>query len=627
MNKNNITAIVLMILVVFGFSYWSSHNNKKTQQAATETTAQSSQTATVAKQTALPADTNALFAAALSASDSVAFPIVLKNDKLEVTISPKGGQVSRVVLKDFKSYADYKAGKDQALVLYSSDDASFNLNFDTKSESISTSDLYFTPENASSRAVSMVVNGKNGERIAIDYSLTDDYMLNMSVRTAGLQQQFSRNTKTFGVKWQDNVRQYEKGYYFENMYSTLTYKDSDGDSDHLKEQGDKQEKVERPVEWVAFKNQYFSAVLIAKEAFTAADFNSRQLAEHSGYLKGFSADLEAPFDPSGKTPAQFQWYFGPNNFRLLQSMEKHALTPDNDLDLQKLVYLGWPVVRWINRFFTIYVFDFLTSLNLPMWLVLVIITLILRAIVYVPTKKSFLSSAKTRVLRPKVEAINAKYPNKEDALKRQQETMALYSQYGSSPLGGCLPMLIQMPIWIAMFNFVPNAIELRQQSFLWADDLSAYDDLISWGTNIWGLGNHLSLFCVLFCLANLLYSYMSMRQQRDSMAASPDQAANMKVLQYSMFLMPVMFFFMFNKYSAGLNFYYFISLFSSAATMWYLRRTTDDAKLLAKLEAYYEKNKNNPQKKTSGLAARLQALNEQQQKMLEEQRRRNGQNN
>ena len=616
-----------MILVVFGFSYWSSHNNKKNQQAATETTAQSSQTATVAKQTALPADTNALFAAALSASDSVASPIVLKNDKLEVTISPKGGQVSRVVLKDFKSYADYKAGKDQALVLYSSDDASLNLSFDTKSESISTSDLYFTPEKASSRAVSMVVNGKNGEKIAIDYSLTDDYMLNMSVRTAGLQQQFSRNTKTFGVKWQDNVRQYEKGYYFENMYSTLTYKDSDGDSDHLKEQGDKQEKVERPVEWVAFKNQYFSAVLIAKEAFTAADLNSRQLAEHSGYLKGFSADLEAPFDPSGKTPAQFQWYFGPNNFRLLQSMEKHALTPDHDLDLQKLVYLGWPVVRWINRFFTIYVFDFLTSLNLPMWLVLVIITLILRAIVYVPTKKSFLSSAKTRVLRPKVEAINAKYPNKEDALKRQQETMALYSQYGSSPLGGCLPMLIQMPIWIAMFNFVPNAIELRQQSFLWADDLSAYDDLISWGTNIWGLGNHLSLFCVLFCLANLLYSYMSMRQQRDSMAASPDQAANMKVLQYSMFLMPVMFFFMFNKYSAGLNFYYFISLFSSAATMWYLRRTTDDAKLLAKLEAYYEKNKNNPQKKTSGLAARLQALNEQQQKMLEEQRRRNGQNN
>ena len=627
MNKNNITAIVLMILVVFGFSYWSSHNNKpKTESPATESTAPTASATATTASTAVPTDSNAIFAAARATREDM-IPVVLKNENIEVTISPKGGQVSRVVLKNFKSYADYKAGKQRALVLYNADDAYLDMSFDTKSENISTSTLYFMPENVSARAVTMTANGKNGEKIAIDYTLTDDYMLNMSVRTEGLAQQFSPKTKTFGLKWKDNVRQYEKGYYFENMYSTLTYKDSDGSSDHLKEQGDKQEKVDRPVDWVAFKNQYFSAVLIAKDAFTAADLDSRQLAEHSGYLKSFSADLEAPFDPSGKAAAQFQWYFGPNNFRLLQSMEKHALNPHQDLDLQKLVYLGWPVVRWINRFFTIYVFDFLTSLNLPMWLVLVIITLLLRAIVYVPTKKSFLSSAKTRVLRPKVEEINAKYPNKEDALKRQQETMALYSQYGSSPLGGCLPMLIQMPIWIAMFNFVPNAIELRQQSFLWADDLSAYDDLISWSTNIWGLGNHLSLFCVLFCLTNLLYSYMSMRQQRDSMAAAPDQAANMKVLQYSMFLMPVMFFFMFNKYSAGLNFYYFISLFSSAATMWYLRRTTDDEKLLAKLEAYYEKNKNNPQKKTSGLAARLQALNEQQQKLLEEQRRRNGHGN
>ena len=627
MNKNNITAIVLMILVVFGFSYWSSHNNKpKTEATATESTAPTASATANSASTAVPTDSNAIFAAARATREDM-IPVVLKNENIEVTISPKGGQVSRVVLKNFKSYADYKAGKQRALVLYNEDDASLDMSFDTKSENISTSALYFMPENVSARAVTMTANGKNGETIAIDYTLTDDYMLNMSVRTEGLAQQFSPKTKTFELKWKDNVRQYEKGYYFENMYSTLTYKDSDGSSDHLKEQGDKQEKVDRPVDWVAFKNQYFSAVLIAKDAFTAADLDSRQLAEHSGYLKSFSADLEAPFDPSGKAAAQFQWYFGPNNFRLLQSMEKHALNPHQDLDLQKLVYLGWPVVRWINRFFTIYVFDFLTSLNLPMWLVLVIITLLLRAIVYVPTKKSFLSSAKTRVLRPKVEEINAKYPNKEDALKRQQETMALYSQYGSSPLGGCLPMLIQMPIWIAMFNFVPNAIELRQQSFLWADDLSAYDDLISWSTNIWGLGNHLSLFCVLFCLTNLLYSYMSMRQQRDSMAAAPDQAANMKVLQYSMFLMPVMFFFMFNKYSAGLNFYYFISLFSSAATMWYLRRTTDDEKLLAKLEAYYEKNKNNPQKKTSGLAARLQALNEQQQKLLEEQRRRNGHGN
>ena len=208
-------------------------------------------------------------------------------------------------------------------------------------------------------------------------------------------------------------------------------------------------------------------------------------------------------------------------------------------------------------------------------------------------------------------------------MKRQQEMMTLYSQYGASPMAGCLPMLIQMPIWIAMFNFVPNAIELRQQSFLWADDLSAYDDLISWGTEIWGLGNHLSLFCILFCLTNLAYSYMSMRQQKDMMAGNPEQMQQMKVMQWMMYLMPLMFFFMFNKYSAGLNYYYFISLLFSALTMWYLRKTTDDAKILARLEAYYEKQKNNPNRKAGGLAARLQALQEQQQDLLDEQRAKN----
>jgi YidC/Oxa1 family membrane protein insertase len=221
-----------------------------------------------------------------------------------------------------------------------------------------------------------------------------------------------------------------------------------------------------------------------------------------------------------------------------------------------------------------------------------------------------------RVLRPKLDVINAKYPNKEDAMKRQTETMQLYSQYGVSPMGGCLPMLIQMPLWIAMFNFIPNAIELRQQSFLWADDLSAYDDVISWGTEIWGLGNHLSLFCLLFCGAQILYTWMTMRQQRDTM--TPEQAEQMKIMNWMMYLMPLMFFFMFNKYSSGLNYYYFISLFISALTMWWLRKTTDDKKLLEQLEKRYEENKKNPKKK-SGLAARLEAMQKQQEELLKRQ--------
>ena len=625
MNKNNIIGFALMALVLFGFTYWSSQ--QKPEPAANEEQPTSTQadrnssksTTSPATASAHVADSTSIFFAAAQPTQQA--PIVLKNKKMTVLINPRGGQVAGVTLHEYRSYADYKQEKDAALLLYNEKDAAMNFNFETKGENISTSDYYFTAEQQKPNAVSMVITGKNGEKIAFDYQLTEDYMLNMAVRTEGMQQLFSPRNKTFGIEWNDRVRQFEKGYYFENMYSTLTYKLGNGDTEKLKEQGDADEKAEGAVEWIAFKNQYFSSCFIAKEPMGNAHFKSEQLEEGSGYLKHYTASMDAQFDPTGQHAAQFQWYFGPNKFRLLQSMEKHKLS-DNDLDLQKLVYLGWPIVRLINRFFTVYVFDFLTDLNLPMWLVLVLITLLLRVIVYSPTRKSYMSSAKMRDLKPKIDAINAKYPNKEDALKKQQEVMSLYSQYGASPMGGCLPMLIQMPIWIAMFNFVPNAIELRQQSFLWADDLSAYDDLISWSTSVWGLGNHLSLFCILFCLANLLYSVMSMRQQRESMAASSsEQAAQMKMMQYMMYFMPLMFFFMFNKYSAGLNFYYFISLGASALTMWYLRRTTDDAQLLAKLEAYFEKNKNNPNKKSGGLAARLQALQEQQAAVLEQQRK------
>lgn len=612
-----------MAAVLFGFSYWSS---QQTPAPETQTSLQNesqTQGAEKKKQAASAmqqvADTTAIFFDAKQPNTQEA--VVLVNDKMEVIINPKGGQVARVNLNEYSSYAEYKAGGSAPLVLYNENDAEMNFVFETKEENLSTSDYYFVSENKTPRSVTMALVGRNGEKIAFDYTLTDDYIINMNVRTEGMQRLFSPRTKTFNIDWQDRVRQFEKGYYFENMYSTLTYKLHQGSTEKLSEQSSEEEKAEGNVDWLAFKNQYFSSCFIAKQPLTDVQLKSEQLPENTGYLKHYTAQMEAGFDPSGKEAAQFQWYFGPNNFRLLQAMDKHRLT-EHKTELQDLVYLGWPVVRWINRFFTIYVFDFLTGLNLPMWLVLVLITILLRVIVYAPTKKSFLSSAKMRVLKPRVDEINAKYPNKEDALKRQQEIMSLYSQYGSSPMGGCLPMLIQMPIWIAMFNFVPNAIEFRQQSFLWADDLSAYDDIISWNTEIWGLGNHLSLFCILFCVANVLYSWMTMRQQKESMAAAgPEQAAQMKIMQYMMYFLPVMFFFMFNKYSAGLNFYYFLSLGASALTMWYLRKTTDDAKILAKLEAYYQKNKNNPKKKSGGLAARMLALQEQQQSMLEQQRK------
>ena len=618
MDKNTIIGLVLMLCVAIAFPFLSTIGSEPVPQnvETVETkTEQVDATVDESKTNVAPivADSSALFFASKQPNYQEA--VILDNGKVELIIDPKGGMIARANLPEYRSYEHYKAGEDAPLYLFDETNSEMNFSFETKEDILSLKDYYFVAENQTDTCVTMVLSHPSGEKIMLDYALLpDNYLVNFTIRTENMQKHFTRNSD-IQIDWKDCVKQQEKGYYFENMYSTLTYKLTNDDTDNLAEMEDEQEKLEQPVDWIAFKNQYFSAVMIAKESFTNVDVKSQQMAEHSGYLKGYTAKMNLPFDASAEEVANLQFYFGPNHYRTLQKMDDFRLS-ERENDLQELVDLGWPLFRWINRFFTIYVFDYLTAMNLPMWVVLLLITLLMRVIVYPTTKKSYLSGARMRVLRPKLDVINAKYPNKEDAMKRQTETMQLYSQYGVSPMGGCLPMLIQMPLWIAMFNFIPNAIELRQQSFLWADDLSAYDDVINWGTEIWGLGNHLSLFCLLFCGAQILYTWMTMRQQRDTM--TPEQAEQMKIMNWMMYLMPLMFFFMFNKYSSGLNYYYFISLFISALTMWWLRKTTDDKKLLEQLEKRYEENKKNPKKK-SGLAARLEAMQKQQEELLKRQ--------
>lgn len=618
MDKNTIIGLVLMLCVAIAFPFLSTIGSEPVPQnvETVETkTEQVDATVDESKTNVAPivADSSALFFASKQPNYQEA--VILDNGKVQLIIDPKGGMIARANLPEYRSYEHYKAGEDAPLFLFDETNSEMNFSFETKEDILSLKDYYFVAENQTDTTVTMVLSHPSGEKIMLDYALLpDNYLVNFKIRTENMQKHFTRNSD-IQIDWKDCVKQQEKGYYFENMYSTLTYKLTNDDTDNLAEMEDEQEKLQQPVDWIAFKNQYFSAVMIAKESFTNVDVKSQQMAEYSGYLKGYTAKMNLPFDASAEEVANLQFYFGPNHYRTLQKMDDFRLS-ERENDLQELVDLGWPLFRWINRFFTIYVFDYLTAMNLPMWVVLLLITLLMRVIVYPTTKKSYLSGARMRVLRPKLDVINAKYPNKEDAMKRQTETMQLYSQYGVSPMGGCLPMLIQMPLWIAMFNFIPNAIELRQQSFLWADDLSAYDDVINWGTEIWGLGNHLSLFCLLFCGAQILYTWMTMRQQRDTM--TPEQAEQMKIMNWMMYLMPLMFFFMFNKYSSGLNYYYFISLFISALTMWWLRKTTDDKKLLEQLEKRYEENKKNPKKK-SGLAARLEAMQKQQEELLKRQ--------
>ena len=615
MNKDTIIGFVLIAVVLIGFSWYNQPSAEEIEAARKQDSIAAAIKDNAAKQqklyeaarkaeaeTAAKADSSALFFAALSGTNQ---SVVLKNDKVELTFDTKGGTISKAIIKGFED-RDNKMD----VTLFDQKTQQMNFMLAGKNENIITKDLFFTPSNVTDSTLTLTAQAGNGGSIAFNYVLGKDYMLHFTFQVNGLNGMFAPNYKEMDIEWTELARQQEKGFTFENRYATLTYKEKDGSTDYLSETSEKiDEKIETALDWVAFKNQFFSATLIAKNDFAANSLmTSIPQEKGSGYLKQFNAKMKTAFDPSGMQPSEFEMYIGPNDFRLIKAVEEQS-TFGKELDLEQLVYLGWPLFRYINRFFTIYVFDWLTSWGFSMGIVLILITLLLKAITFPMVKKSYMSSAKMRVLKPKLDEATKQYDKPEDQMKKQQEMMSLYAKYGVSPLSGCLPMLIQMPIWIAMFNFVPNAIQLRRQSFLWIDDLSTYDPIIEWGTQIWGIGDHLSLTCILFCVAQILYSYMTMRQQKDQMVGA--QAEQMKMMQWMMYLMPLMFFFMFNDYSSGLNFYYFISLFFSAAIMWTLRKTTNDEKLLAILEAKYQENKNNPNKKVSGLAARLEAMQKQ----------------
>ena len=627
MDKNTITGFVLIAALLIGFSWFNKPSDEEIAQQRMQDSiatiekkkaeAQQRTKAIAAKAAASSVDTTAAFHEALVGEQK---KVVLKNKNVELTFNTKGATVEKAVVKGFKDY------KGNDVTLFDGNDQSLRFMLSGKNVNLITSEMYFTPSGVTDSTVVFTASTSDNKSLEIAYTLGKDYMLHASIRANGMAGMFAPNYNSMDVEWNDKCRQQEKGFTFENRYASLTYHFTDGGTDYLNEGKEiSDENVEENIDWVAFKNQFFSAVMIAGKDFGKdAKMTSIPQQKGSGYLKQYGAKMKTFFDPTGKQPTEFEFYYGPNDYRLLQSIEKED-TFGKDLEMQRLVYLGWPLFRIINRWFTIYVFDWLTKLDINMGIVLILITLLLKLITFPLVKKSYMSSAKMRVLKPKLDALTKKYDKPEDQMMKQQAMMAEYSKYGVSPLSGCLPMLIQMPIWIAMFNFVPNAIQLRGESFLWISDLSTYDPIIEWNKNIWLIGDHLSLTCILFCVANVLYSMMTMRQQKDQMVGQ--QAEQMKAMQWMMYLMPVMFFFMFNDYSAGLNFYYFVSLFFSAAIMWTLRKTTNDEKLLAILEAKYQENKNNP-KKTSGLAARLAAMQKQAEEMQRQreelERRRKG---
>ena len=457
MNKNNIIGFLLIAVVLIGFSWYNQPSAEEQRAAFVQDSIakakhaemeKASKAAAVKRQAdakaQIEADSTALFYSALKGQ---AQKVVLKNEKVELTLNTKGGTVEKAVIKGYVGHnLKVKDGSaDQKdVTLFDGNDQCLKFMLEAKEANIITSDLYFTPSNVTDKSVTMTAVAAPGKTLSMTYTLGDDYMLHMSLQTEGMAGLFSPSCNKMSIDWSDKARQQERGFMFENRYTTLTYHEAEGGTDHLNEGSEKiDEKIEETIDWVSFKNQFFSAIMVAKDNFDKDAFmTSIPQEKGSGYLKQFQAKMKTAFDPTGKKASEFEFYFGPNDFQILKNTEKES-TFGKDLEFQKLVYLGWPIIRWINRFFTLYVFDWLSNV-FPMGIVLILITLLLKLITYPMVKKSYMSSAKMRVLKPKLEAATAQFNKPEDQMQKQQAMMAEYAKYGVSPLSGCLPMLIQM---------------------------------------------------------------------------------------------------------------------------------------------------------------------------------------
>ena len=540
--------------------------------------------------------------------------VVLQNDVLKLTLNSKSGSVTRAELKkyDTEYSADETENVKKQVVLFDSvtNKMAFTLPLP---QAVSTADLYFTPRQLNDSTVLMSLNLTPTAYWGIEYTLPkgDSYVVRMRIVQKGMQPIVQSNVRTMGIDWNQQIKRQEKGRMFEERNSGIFYTFAGGSVENLSENKNDKEERQAKVKWIGFKNQFFSSVLIARSNFNTSDFDS-EILKGSDYLKNVTASAEVnDYDWNSENPVSFDYFLGPNLYPLLKKLEKN-LQPEENLQLTRLIPLGWALFRWINVWVIIPVFDFLGSFLSNYGIIILLLTIFIKLILFPLTYKSYKSQAKMRILAPDIKAINDKYPGNENAMIRNQKTMELYSKAGASPMSGCLPMLLQMPILFAMFTFFPSCIELRGESFLWAHDLAAPDAIISWRGNIplvtEYFGNHISLFCLLMTVVNILYTRINMQN-------SPGQMPGMK---WMMYLMPIFFMVFFNNYAAGLSYYYFLSLLITIAQTYIFRlviKEEDVRKTMAE-------NAKKPRKK-SGFAARLEEMQRQQQQMLKEQQKNN----
>jgi YidC/Oxa1 family membrane protein insertase len=531
--------------------------------------------------------------------------VTLQNEHLRLTLSSYGGAIQRAELLDYHASGDSV----NPLCLFRANEASFGFTLVTINNRIlQTSQLVFTPvqSEAANKAILRLPGNTEDAWLDFVYELSEDYMVRFELVPHNMQNELAQNINSLELQWRQLIPQQEQGRKFEERYAQLQYMLVGGEMEKLSESKDDSQKESARVKWIGYKDQFFSTVLIADDAFTSSQFNSTLQGKYSGYIKEYATHTSVPFDLTGKTTTGFRWYMGPNHYHTLKAYDA-GVEKENRLYLNKLVPLGWKIVSWINTALVIPMFDLFTSWGLHIGIVILLMTIVIKLIILPFVFVSYKSSAKMRVLRPQIDEINAKYPA-EKMQERQQATMQLYKQAGVSPMSGCLPLLFQFPVLMAMFWFLPTAIELRGKSLLWADDLSTYDAVFHWGVNIPLLGDHLSLFCLLMTICNFGYTYITMQSQ----ATDP----NMKFMKYMMYAMPLMFLFIFNDYAAGLSYYYLVSLFLTILQTMIFRWTLNDEKMLKEME---ENKKKKAGKQKSRWMQRMEEMQREQQKLAREQ--------
>ena len=555
----------------------------------------------------------------------------LENEVMTMTISSLGGKVKDVTLKEYRKYAE--EGEEGELVkMFDPKSAKFDVGFYMRrgynESKLNTEGFYFTSEGVKSvtladgteaQEIVMTLAVEEGSAVEFVYTMhEDDYMVDFDVRFVGMNE-WMRNATSFDVTWNNTSYQNERGYKNENMYTTISYlfpEERKVEKLPLAEvgkrgSGSRSENIKTKFEWFAFQQQFFSSIMIAPEGFSNGEVGFDTYKPDSGYIKDFKASVSVPFD-SAKSTYHFKFYYGPNKYSLLK---------EYDLGLEKLVQLGGRLVSWVNRWIVIPVFDLLSRFIGSYGLIILILTLFIKLLIFPLTYKSMISSAKMRAIRPEIAAIQAKFPkaqtDQNEMMKSQQATMELYKKYGVSPMGGCLPMLIQFPVLIAMFRFFPTAIELRGESFLWMKDLSTYDSVLNLPFNIPWYGNHVSLMALIMAVTLFFYTKLTYKEQEQQTAAAP----GMEGMKFMMlYFTPIMMLMWMNNYASGLCYYYFVSQMITIIINFAFRYGINDEKLRVKMLAKAKANAAAPKKK-SKWQLRLEEAQRQQEAMLKERER------